>query len=384
MVKSQCCEKVGLKKGPWTPEEDQKLLAYIEEHGHGSWRALPARAGLQRCGKSCRLRWTNYLRPDIKRGKFSLQEEQTIIQLHALLGNRWSAIATHLPKRTDNEIKNYWNTHLKKRLDKMGIDPMTHKPKADFFGSGNGHSKGAANLNHMAQWESARLEAEARLVRESKVTIPSPSPNRLGSTGSAQVSNKTSVAPPPRPQCLDVLKAWQGVVFSMFSAGSSDSLESPTSTLNFSENALALPLIGVQKNSTATVGFATNNATCNEGTIASEFNSGNQFECFEKLNETAQVKQNLDSSMELDEINPYASDNNAWFVGSAANENAPMGNIIEGLSEILVCNSDQDHNASFAGENINDSCGGNLEENRNYWDSLLNLVDASPTGSPVF
>uniref|UniRef100_R7W1J8 Transcription factor MYB39 n=1 Tax=Aegilops tauschii TaxID=37682 RepID=R7W1J8_AEGTA len=125
MGRSPCCEKEGLKKGPWTPEEDQKLLSYIEQQGHGCWRSLPAKAGLQRCGKSCRLRWTNYLRPDIKRGKFSLQEEQTIIQLHALLGNRWSAIATHLPKRTDNEIKNYWNTHLKKRLAKMGIDPRT-------------------------------------------------------------------------------------------------------------------------------------------------------------------------------------------------------------------------------------------------------------------
>ncbi|KAJ6899854.1 transcription factor MYB106-like [Populus alba x Populus x berolinensis] len=382
MVRSQCCDKVGLKKGPWTPEEDQKLLAYVEEHGHGSWRALPAKAGLQRCGKSCRLRWTNYLRPDIKRGKFSLQEEQTIIQLHALLGNRWSVIATHLPKRTDNEIKNYWNTHLKKRLDKMGIDPVTHKPKADSFGSGSGHSKGAAHLSHMAQWESARLEAEARLVRESKVIIPNPHPNRLGSTASAQVSDKSSAAPPARPQCLDVLKAWQGVVFSMLSAGSSDSLESPTSTLNFSENELAIPLIGVQKNSATTLAFATNNAPCNGGTTAVEFNSGNQFECFEKLNEAAQVKQNLDSSVALHDISPDASNHNAWF-DSATNENAPMG-IVEGLSEILVCTS-QDHNAFFAGENINDCCGGNLEENGNYWNSLLSLVDASPTGtSPVF
>ncbi|GJR13545.1 putative reverse transcriptase domain-containing protein [Tanacetum coccineum] len=113
----------GLKKGPWTSEEDRKLVAYIEEHGHGSWRALPLKAGLQRCGQSCRPRWTNYLRPDIS------QDELTIIQLHALLGNRWAAIASHLPKRTDNEIKNYWNTHLKKRLTKMGIDPITHKPK---------------------------------------------------------------------------------------------------------------------------------------------------------------------------------------------------------------------------------------------------------------
>ncbi|KAK6159913.1 hypothetical protein DH2020_003294 [Rehmannia glutinosa] len=159
MGRSPCCEKVGLKKGPWTPEEDQKLLAYIQQHGHGSWRALPPKAGLQRCGKSCRLRWTNYLRPDIKRGEFSLQEQQTIIQLHALLGNRWSAIASHLPKRTDNEIKNYWNTHLKKRLTKMGIDPMTHKPKSHALGSGE--PKDIANLSHMAQWETARLEAEA-------------------------------------------------------------------------------------------------------------------------------------------------------------------------------------------------------------------------------
>ncbi|KAE8673219.1 Myb-related protein Myb4 [Hibiscus syriacus] len=78
----------GLKRGPWTAEEDEKLMAYIEKHGHGNWCALPQKAGLQRCGKSCRLRWINYLRPDIKRGNFSLREEQTIIQLHALLGNK--------------------------------------------------------------------------------------------------------------------------------------------------------------------------------------------------------------------------------------------------------------------------------------------------------
>jgi myb proto-oncogene protein len=287
-----------------------------------------------------------------------------------------------LPKRTDNEIKNYWNTHLKKRLDKMGIDPMTHKPKADSFGSGSGHSKGAAHLSHMAQWESARLEAEARLVRESKVIIPNPPPNRLGSTASAQVSDKRSAAPPARPQCLDVLKAWQGVVFSMFSVGSSDSLESPTSTLNFSENALAMiPLIGVQKNPTTTLAFATNNATLNRGATASEFDRGNQLECFEKLKETAQVTRNLDSSMAIHDISPYASDHNAWFVDSSANENAPMGNIIDGFSEILVCNS-LDPNPTCSGENINDCYAGSLEDN--YWNSLLNLVDASPTGSSVF
>ncbi|CAH2078369.1 unnamed protein product [Thlaspi arvense] len=133
MGRSPCCEKNGLKKGPWTSEEDQKLVDYIQKHGYGNWRTLPKNAGLQRCGKSCRLRWTNYLRPDIKRGRFSFEEEETIIQLHSYLGNKWSAIAARLPGRTDNEIKNFWNTHIRKKLLRMGIDPVTHSPRLDLL-----------------------------------------------------------------------------------------------------------------------------------------------------------------------------------------------------------------------------------------------------------
>ncbi|OAY26080.1 transcription factor MYB102 [Manihot esculenta] len=133
MGRAPCCDKNGLKKGPWTPEEDQKMIDFIQKHGYGNWRTLPKKAGLQRCGKSCRLRWTNYLRPDIKRGRFSFEEEETIIQLHSILGNKWSAIASRLPGRTDNEIKNYWNTHIRKRLLRMGIDPVTHSPRLDLL-----------------------------------------------------------------------------------------------------------------------------------------------------------------------------------------------------------------------------------------------------------
>ncbi|KAL5997302.1 hypothetical protein ACLOJK_008232 [Asimina triloba] len=128
MGRQPCCEKVGLKRGPWTLDEDQKLMNFILNNGIQCWRLVPRMAGLMRCGKSCRLRWTNYLRPDLKRGALTEMEENQIIQLHAHLGNRWSKIAMHFPGRTDNEIKNHWNTRIKKKLKLLGLDPVTHKP----------------------------------------------------------------------------------------------------------------------------------------------------------------------------------------------------------------------------------------------------------------
>ncbi|WVZ01269.1 hypothetical protein V8G54_027338 [Vigna mungo] len=109
MVRTPCCDKNGLKKGSWTQEEDKKLIAYVTRYGHWNWRLLP------------KLRWLNYLRPDVKRGNFSDEEEESIVRLHEKLGNRWSTIAAELPGRTDNEIKNHWHTVLKKRFQQKSV-----------------------------------------------------------------------------------------------------------------------------------------------------------------------------------------------------------------------------------------------------------------------
>ncbi|CAK9138099.1 unnamed protein product [Ilex paraguariensis] len=153
MGRPPCCDKIGVKKGPWTPEEDITLVSYIQEHGPGNWRVVPTNTGLLRCSKSCRLRWTNYLRPGIRRGNFTDHEEKMIIHLQALLGNRWAAIASYLPQRTDNDIKNYWNTHLKKKLKKL----QGHEHDKQHNQDGHSDSKG--------QWE-RRLQTDIHMAKQ--------------------------------------------------------------------------------------------------------------------------------------------------------------------------------------------------------------------------
>lgn len=86
-------EEVALKKGPWTAAEDAVLMDYVTKHGEGNWNAVQKNTGLARCGKSCRLRWTNHLRPNLKKGAFSPDEEKLILELHAQYGNKWARMA---------------------------------------------------------------------------------------------------------------------------------------------------------------------------------------------------------------------------------------------------------------------------------------------------
>ncbi|XP_058198248.1 transcription factor MYB78-like [Rhododendron vialii] len=111
-----------LRKGAWTFEEDSKLIDCISIHGPAQWSYLARTAGLKRTGKSCRLRWLNYLHPDVKHGNFTLEEQIRILELHSHWGNRWSKIAQGLQGRTDNEIKNYWRTRVQKLANQLNCD----------------------------------------------------------------------------------------------------------------------------------------------------------------------------------------------------------------------------------------------------------------------
>ncbi|XP_028759067.1 transcription factor MYB8 [Neltuma alba] len=175
-MRKPCCDKQDMNKGAWSKQEDQKLIDYIKKHGEGCWRTLPQAAGLLRCGKSCRLRWINYLRPDLKRGNFAEDEEDLIIKLHALLGNRWSLIAGRLPGRTDNEVKNYWNSHLRRKLINMGIDPNNHRLSHKFPSLQNQTTSGSSESSGL------KLPKDAKKKKKNNIK-PTNKPKTGGSGG---------------------------------------------------------------------------------------------------------------------------------------------------------------------------------------------------------
>ncbi|XP_017695878.1 transcription factor MYB41-like [Phoenix dactylifera] len=266
MGRSPCCDEVGLKKGPWTPEEDKKLMEFIHKQGHGSWRRLPKLAGLNRCGKSCRLRWTNYLRPDIKRGKFSEEEEKLIIDLHSVLGNKWSSIAARLAGRTDNEIKNYWNTHLRRKLLQMGIDPVTHRPRTDLNLLGALRDLlPTANFGNLSHLDNAfTLQADAALLARLqlvqnllRVVTNSPTSNidLMGLLGSASLRNHQL------SYLLQLSRQYEGLINSSLSPHGS--IQMPSS----------LPNLGFQNLLNNIQAYSKSSLSLNEGEVVAQLDA---------------------------------------------------------------------------------------------------------------
>ncbi|PWA44133.1 myb domain protein 30 [Artemisia annua] len=209
MGRPPCCDKLGVKKGPWTPEEDIMLVSYVQQHGPGNWRQVPTNTGLRRCSKSCRLRWTNYLRPGIRRGDFTDDEEKMIIQLQALLGNKWAAIASYLPERTDNDIKNYWNTHLKKKLRKLEMgseeQDLNHDNKDRFACSTT--SSSSSHCMSRGQWEK-RLQTDIHLAKQALSDALSVDRKPIFATQTTKPSTQTPAYPSSTDNIAKLLKGF--------------------------------------------------------------------------------------------------------------------------------------------------------------------------------
>ncbi|XP_020215941.1 transcription factor MYB87 [Cajanus cajan] len=191
MGRAPCCDKANVKRGPWSPQEDETLKNYLMKHGTaGNWITLPQKAGLKRCGKSCRLRWLNYLRPHIKHGGFTDEEDQLICTLYATIGSRWSLIAAQLPGRTDNDVKNHWNTKLKKKF----LAENTNATVCPQFSTSTPQPQVE---DHVFDHKNS---SESHVLRFEQTPIPNPSPlplgsdvSGLGSSFSAPLPNEVSL-----------------------------------------------------------------------------------------------------------------------------------------------------------------------------------------------
>ncbi|KAI3970899.1 hypothetical protein MKX01_024546, partial [Papaver californicum] len=309
----------------------------------------------------------------------------------------WSAIATHLPKRTDNEIKNHWNTHLKKRLTKMGIDPVTHKPKSDALSSViDGQSKNSANLSHMAQWESARLEAEARLARESKIikfntSMVQQHPNSRSlatdsSSSSAQLLNKMATQPAAQALCLDVLRAWQGIKRKATISGSidlglgsnQDFIESPTSTLSSTDNSIPFPHMGFQETSKGGLEFAEElnhfggimKEECDEDWKGYE-------KCVDDVVSAVDGQWTFEPLKIVDGQEPFLHFGDGFtdlLLGHDSHDTIPKDREMNGGSCRDPTNADRETGKADEFDH----------ENKNYWNNIFNLVTTSPSTSQVF
>lgn len=276
----------------------------------------------------------------------------------------------------------------------MGIDPTTHKPKTDALGgSGSCHSKDASNLSHMAQWESARLEAEARLVRESnKLQLQVQKQQPL--TPARLFLNKiTKLQQPSLPPCLDVLKAWQSSwskpiikdestsnkMHSMYAMmlSNDETLESPTSTLNFPGALLSLPVPTTNNNNIVGVGPFNQNLVIND----KEWRGFNNIRSSENAEgdrvgeeENTMLMNNLDQQQDHDDI--MAAVEAFRFSGGFENNIPPHSTNNTNVLQVEALESSTEESLGMMNGD-GSICNVNLEENKHYWNSILGLVNES-------
>ncbi|MED6207581.1 hypothetical protein PIB30_036986 [Stylosanthes scabra] len=153
-----------IRKGPWKKEEDEVLLSHVSKYGPRDWSSIRSKGLLQRTGKSCRLRWVNKLRPNLKNGcKFTAEEERVVIELQAQFGNKWAKIASYLSGRTDNDVKNFWSSRQKRLARILQASSSTSNSKSH---------RNKPKPHHLPNFQAAKLSSSSE--GESSSSKPQP------------------------------------------------------------------------------------------------------------------------------------------------------------------------------------------------------------------